>query len=759
MYASGLIWLCLFSAIGSPDGEAVFSGAEWIRDPVFEGVPMLNLFHRDFEPVPELIGPKHVHTLFRNEVTLKSKPVAAMLAITGDDYYKFHVNGRFVVQGPAPSYAFDHPYFVLDIGEHLQEGTNSLAAHVYYQGLRNRVWNSADNRSGFMLALDVRYGDGTSERFVTDKDWRCFQLQAFPLSDTIGYQTQFLEHLDMRLMPRGWQETGFDDGDWLPPLTGRQDHVFTLQTTPPLQITRYEPVTSRDLGDGRHDYDFGIVLVGHTRIALQGPAGHVVTVRHAEELDADGFARFDMRANCRYEEHVTLSGEADIIEFYDYRSFRYLELVNVPETPEVWVEVRHHPFDTSRASFTSEHKLLEDTWTICRNGVQMGAQGVFVDCPSREKGQYLGDTLIAARSQFWLTADPTLPKKAVLDFAHSNKIHAGIMAVAPGNFMQEIAEYSLQFPLMLLEYYRLTGDRDTAERVMDNVYDGLFAYFAPYESHTGLLAGIYRDMSKWVLVDWPANLRDNYDYDYSLHHGNTVLNAFYYGSLKAAAELCQLLDRDGTAYLDRAEKIETAFAKHLANPETGLYRDAPGSEHHSLHANAVPLAFGLTAGADKDRMLNHIREKRLSCGVYIASFVIEGCFKAGDADLGFSLLTSMDEHSWHEMLRHGATTCMEAWGPDQKWNTSWLHPWSSSPVYLIGQYVLGIHPARPGWKEVQFAPPLISGLPAMELTVPLPSGKITASFSPEQGYVYTLPEDVPHTVKVPEGLSVRVIHQ
>ena len=152
----------------------------------------------------------------------------------------------------------------------------------------------------------------------------------------------------------------------------------------------------------------------------------------------------------------------------------------------------------------------------------------------------------------------------------------------------------------------------------------------------------------------------------------------------------QVLGRDGAAYVAKAEQVSVAFAAQLADPKTGLYVDAPGSRHSSLHANAIPLAFGLTAGADPQKMLALIEEKGLQCGVYIASYVIEACFRAGNPELGYALLTNDTEYGWKEMLRAGATTCMEVWGPDQKWNTSWCHPWSSSPIYILAEHVLGL---------------------------------------------------------------------
>ena len=48
------------------------------------------------------------------------------------------------------------------------------------------------------------------------------------------------------------------------------------------------PVSVTRDADGRHIADFGQNLPGWLRIAVDGPAGRRVRVRHAEVLDADG---------------------------------------------------------------------------------------------------------------------------------------------------------------------------------------------------------------------------------------------------------------------------------------------------------------------------------------------------------------------------------------------------------------------------------------------------------------------------------------
>jgi len=749
-----LVAVCLVLLWVPSVAADVFDGAEWLRDPVFDGVDTIDVFHKEKAERPKLSGPKNVHTYFRKEIELPAEPTRALLHITADDYCKLYINGEFVVQGPEAGYPFAHNLLSLDVTGHLTSGKNCLAAHVYYQGLLNRVWNSADNRSGFMLTLDVTFPDGQSAQFVTDPTWRCLQSEAFPTNRTIGYKTQFGEDIDMRAIPKGWREAGFDDQTWQQPLVGRQDHVFVEQITPPLEHWRADPQRVVEKGDGHYFYDFGEEIVGHTRIRLEGTDGHVIEVRHGEELSGPDTVRYEMRANCLYQEFPALAEGDNLIEFYDYKGFRYVEVLDAQSEPEVWVDVRHHPFDPSASSFTASDDLLARIWELCKNGVQFGSQGGFLDCPTREKGQYLGDALHTGRAHLLLTADGTLTKKAIHDFQLSQRICPGLMAVAPGSLMQEIAEYSLQWPMVLNNYYQQTGDTAFVEAMADKVFAGLLNYFARFETPDGLIAGINE---KWVLVDWPQNLRDDYDYDYALSRENAVLNAFYYESLRCAGALLNDLERDGGSYLEKAARVKDAFVARLLDPETGLFVDAPGSKHSSLHANALPLAFGMAPPETVPGIVDMIREKRLSCGVYIAPFVIEACYRAGESELAYSLLTSTDEHSWHEMLKHGATTCIEAWGPDQKWNTSWCHPWSCGPIFLIAEYVMGLSPAEPGWRSIRFAPHVSSSLDTAALTIPIPQGRASVRYERETSYRVTVPPGVSVETDDPDDVPVEVV--
>ena len=50
--------------------------------------------------------------------------------------------------------------------------------------------------------------------------------------------------------------------------------------------------------------------------------------------------------------------------------------------------VRHYPMDESLCELKTEEKTLENIFQICKNAVRLGTQENYVDCPTREKGQY-----------------------------------------------------------------------------------------------------------------------------------------------------------------------------------------------------------------------------------------------------------------------------------------------------------------------------------------------------------------------------------
>ena len=84
------------------------------------------------------------------------------------------------------------------------------------------------------------------------------------------------------------------------------------------------------------------------------------------------------------------------------------------------------------------------------------------------------------------------------------------------------------------------------------------------------------------------------------------------------------------------------------------------------------------------------------------------------------------------MLKEGATTCFEAWGKDQKWNTSLCHPWASAPIPVLIEDIIGLKPAVPGWKEIKFTPKIPESIKELDLKIKVKSGEIRVKHRTER---------------------------
>lgn len=757
---------------GSP--PAVYFGeARWLRDHRLEQKPVSPVFdlfdrknretnlNRDLRGVlPNDEGTENMHTYFRRGFTLAGQPRQAVLRFAADDHAKVFVNGHFIGQLRANAYPFATPFVEFEVSKYLRQGENVIAAHAYYHGAASRAFTSGANRAGFILNMQVEYGDGRFLTVKTDPSWRYFQSSTFSyilerFSQSTVFPTQFSENMDMRKEPIDWKKVGFDDSGWSQPLIGEQDHLFIQSITPPLAHYRLEPVVFVEKSPGRWFVDFGHYITGHLNLIVRGESGQQITILQAEELLQPGdpgygeySVRYRLRANCIYRDEIILRDGLQPIEFYDYRGFRYAEIHDLPEQPEIWAKVRHHPLEWEASFFESSDPMLNKIWEISKRAVQMGSQDIIVDCPQREKGQYGGDSYMTALSQLFLSADSSLVKKALLDYHHSQHFDKGILAVAPGNFRQNLLEWSLVWPLMLEHYYNMTGDeRLVRELFHAGALDALFGFFAPYVNDAGMLQGVHR--SKQVLVDWPRELRGTFDHRGTANGINSVANSFYYGALRAAASMALVADQPESALKWKAEadQLFKSFQELLGNKETGLYHDGiredgSRSPSQSLHANAFALGFGLVCDSSVPAVVDLIRSNGMEGGIYLAPYLLRGLWAVGEGDLAFTMMTT-GKNSWAEMVRQGATATSETWSPEQKSNMSWCHPAGGVPVWHIIQHVAGLSPAEPGFRGLRVSPQIPESLEWFNLKFPTAAGNIEASYNQDEGLKLTIPPGMP----------------
>ena len=667
----------------------------FISHPDFYNLKPIDVYHKEFnetgkeiydqaDPSDPIVA-EHPESLRNRHVIYRKKAVLGMfdkaiIRISADDYYKLYLNGRYVTEGPTPGYHNNYFYNEIDVTEYLKEGENVIVAHCYYQGLINRVWVSGDLRH--MLWCEL-YIDG-AKVLESDSSFKCKYHTAYTQCGMLGYKTIYNECYDARSEDVGFHLPDFDDSAF----DNARVHTspdWDLKKQPTEQLISYAMYPEIcERFDGGMRFFFSTEAIGTISFIAKGKRGDEVTIRYGEELSDDGTVRFNMRCNCIGEDKMILSGGTDELLQYDYKALRYLEILfcDGTEISNVHMRVRHYPYNEALEYRVDDDKLLK-VLDLCKNTIKYSTQDKFSDCPIREKGTYLGDLMVTGRAHAILTGDFTMLKHAVCGFLDSAFVCDGIMAVSRSSFMQEIADYSLELPALINWIYALDGDIDFVS-LCEPYLTRQYEYYKKYENSDGLLDRVM----EWNLVDWPQNLRDGYDFPltrpvgYGVHN---VINALWYGFKLAMEELYSTLGKKcdfGT------EKTRAAYVSAFYNDRTKLFTDSPDTDHSAVHCSVFALLFGIgTEDREvKDALISHILSKRLtSMGVYAAYFALAALKKEGEMSLCYDLAT--DENAWLNMIREGATLTFEAWGKDQKWNTSLCHPWAVAPLIIFADGV------------------------------------------------------------------------
>ena len=415
--------------------------------------------------------------------------------------------------------------------------------------------------------------------------------------------------------------------------------------------------------------------------------------------------------------------------------FRYVEVFRAPftVTPEtVRMVAVTYPIDLSESSFSCSDERLNRIYDLCKHTILVSSfAGLYVD-GDRERIPYEADAYINQLSDYAVHSDYSLARAShAYLMKHPTwptewKQHSIFMAWADWMWSGDASALAEFYePLRkekLLEKYRRASD--------------------------GLLAtGGERPRGKLVnangaadIVDWPLCERDGFVFK----EVNAVVNAFYYRNLLQIAEFALALHKPGDAgfYGHRARDVRKAYNDAFFDAKRGVYRDGIGTDHASLHANAAALAFGLVHAKDTKRVAKYCISKGMACSVYFAQYLLEGLFKAGEADAALALMTASGDRSWLGMMDFGSTTSMEAWAVKYKPNLDLCHAWGTAPINVISRFVLGVTPMEPGFAKIRVRPQ-VGSLTRVEGKVPTAKGPVNVRV---EGGVLTV--DVPAPARV-----------
>ncbi|WP_308128230.1 glycoside hydrolase family 78 protein [Modestobacter italicus] len=707
--------------------------------------------------------------LLRREFAVREDLVAARLYLTAHGVAEAEVNGAPVgddVLAPGwTSYDSRLQYATHDVTDLLRPGANALGVRLadgWYRGLVGFEGGTREiygDRVAVLCQLELHHADGSTAVVASGPEgWTALPAPTTSASFYAG------ERHDARADVDGWSSPGSPVGDWRPAtdVSPRDPATLVAPEGPPVRRTEeLAPVSVTPLEPGTFLLDFGQNLVGRLRLRVDGPAGTVLRLRHAEVLEDGRLCTRPLREAASVDEYVLAGGGPEEWEpHFTLHGFRYAEVSGWPgELDPGAVTARVHHTDMERTGwFACSDPLV----TRLHENVVWSMRGNFVhvptDCPQRdERLGWTGDIQVFAPTAAFLYDCAGMLRSWLRDLAAEQLPDGTVpwyVPYVPGGQMWSPpqpgavwGDAAVLTPWVLFERF---GDR----QVLADQYPSARAWVDLVEQ----LAGPDRVWDRgFQLGDWLDPAAPPEDPTASVTDPYLVATAYFAWSAEHLARTAAEIGRgeDAVRHAALAEEVRHAFRSRYVTAAGRLTSD-------TQTAYALAICFDLllpehrTAAGARLAHLVHTAGNRIATGFAGTPLVTEALARTGQVSAAYDLLLSQDCPSWLYTVRQGGTTIWERWDsllPDGSVNpgdmTSFNHYALGAVADWLHRTVAGLAPAEPGYRRVSFRPQPGGGLTWARARHTSPYGPVAIEWHWTEGRL-----DV--EVEVPTGTTATV---
>ena len=716
--------------------------------------------------------------LLRTEFVLDEGhgPVSrATLYATAQGVFKAYLNGQPVsedVLSPGwSSYEWRLRYRSYEVTSLLQS-TSVLGIALGNGWFRGRLsWSGGSGPYGKELSglaqLEIEFSDGHVQTVITNEDWAAGP-SAVTANDLYDGQT-----IDARRQSTAWLQAGFSDESW----TGVHPTTLNFSTLTPYigpAVSRQQELPPTKIWtspSGKTLVDFGQNLVGRLRVKVQGPAGTMITVRHAEVLEDQELGVRPLRTAAATDRFI-LSGKEDVFEpTLTFHGFRYAEVDGWPGGAEALSQAQRALTAivvSSELRRIGKFECSDELLNQLHRNVVWGTLGNFLDvptdCPQRdERLGWTGDIAVFAPTAAYLFDVEDFLRDWLMDLSAEQQAADGVVGYVVPDVLKYV-KHASSFPAP--ESTAVWSDAAAwvpwalwqaygNVQVLSDQYNSMTAHVRRAESllsptglwDTGFQFGDWLDPT--APPDKPADSKaDN----------GVVATACLYRDARILQQTARLLDRndDAQRFADLAERTRAAFNDHYVKNDGKIRSDA-----QTVYALAI--TFGLLDDATKELAGKRLAELLAESGYCIQTgfagtpYVLDALSATGHLTEAYQLLLQRECPSWLYPVTMGATTVWERWDsmlPDGSINpgqmTSFNHYALGAVADWIHRVVGGIAPLEPGYSRVLIAPQPGGDIRWARSSLETRHGTVSVSWSQDGDGSLEL------DVNVPEGVNAVV---
>jgi alpha-L-rhamnosidase len=584
---------------------------------------------------------------------------------------------------------------------------------------------------------------------VSGEGWKCL-----PATAVIYNQLRSGEYFDSRLYDPAWSTLGYNDSTWGQAVVDSTPPTGVLREClcePMRECAEYPAVKVIQTGEKRFVFDIGQNIAGYIRLKIKQAAGDVITIRYAEQLNADGSLNLNNMA-VHYKESpfmtdrlVCNGAEVTWSPMFVYHGFRYLELEGItqPPTLDMVSGIVMHQDVRLISTFESSDEVLNKLFRIGQMATLSNLAYMPTDCPTREKLGWANDAQSSTEQMLTNFSMVKLFEKWMQDILDAMRADGAMPGIIPtGGWGYQWGNGPVSDGIMFEIPYKLylfTGKTEWLVKALPN-YKRYFAYLLSQADPADGMVGFGLD-------DWAPPTAD-----FKSRTPAKFINAVFYIKFLRIARLAAGFagsGEDAAAFEAEIARMTALIRQHyIAADGTCTIQEQCAVAmliFHGLYVDLDPLKrqlLQLIAQADYHHTCGMVGLRHL----YIALNI------CGLQEVAYRIITARGYPGYRVWLEQDATTLWETWQPGSSKNH---HMYSDFMSWLM-KTIVGINPTfdQPGFATVVISPAFIGALEWARGSEETVAGRIETDWRRIAGGVLlslVIPDGITAEVHLPGG--------
>ena len=634
-------------------------------------------------------------------------------------------------------------YQSYDLSESLKKGENKLSFFVgdgwYFCAQTQVVAESYAKKPSLLYQLELEYEDESTEVIFSDGNEKCRK-------SSIIFSDLFMgEKVDMTLP---------DDESYDVEIQNLGYGNLKIQALPMIKAVEKFPAKEIYISPrGEVIVDFGQVIAGKCRIAINEPYGTEINFWHTEVVDKDGSYFSTMTA--RQCDTVISNGKPHIWEpLFTFHGFRYLKVCGMTNPkPEDFTALLLSTHKENAGDFSCSDERFNRLYKNIRYSQKNNMMSIPTDCPSREKAGWTGDILVYAKTAMqneemtpfltsWLSglaADQRDDGVITLISPYTKIYEFTVKNVVAGFGDSEhtgMAGWSDAIVFVPYDMYRVTGNEGILRKHLSAMKRWCDYIIETAESKRGSEENAELDRYLWNtgfhFGEWLVPGRPSEGFEVCKETACYTAPFFGYKTLTLAAEICELLgDERGAYYGEIAVKMKNAIEQSIIR-KNKLPDFLPG-------AYVLAFAFGLVPTDLKKEYENRLislcekADYTIGTGFMATPYVLDVLEQLGRADVAKKILWQNKCPSWLFEVEAGGTAIWENWRSIEDDGTPIKTSFDHYAFGVVDDYIMrricGIDSIGVGYKHILISPNVDMGFEFVKRTFVCEAGEISVDWN------------------------------